>query len=653
MAVPPSPVAIRPGDVLVGRAHEQAVISRLIGAAQSGRSGVLAIVGAPGTGKSALLAYAGKRAEGMRILRARGIESEAAIPFAGLFELLRPVLSCIKDIPRPQAVAVESALALRPARPADRFAVGAATLSLIAAAAEEQPLLVLVDDAQWLDGSSSGALLFALRRFEADRVAVVISLREGLGALFAGPDIPVLRLEGLDFEAAAELLAIRTGRPLPPPVVARLHRHAGGNPLALVELADGLDRVESEVPIDLPLPVVTSVGQLYLDRIRGLPTSAQELLLLAAASDAGEWASVARAARVLGLDPAGIAAAESERLVDVSNGRIEFRHPLVRTAVYGDADSARRRACHRALADVLPDAEADRRAWHLALGSLGPDDAACAALEQAGLRARNRSAYDVASRAFERAADLAPEEQRHARLLQSAAEAAWSAGLASRAAELVEKARRHDTSPETAVALEHLRGHLSSRLGTVRQGQSILAAGAELARGVDNERAVVMLAELVNAAFYAGDPAAMHAAAARISELAPQGASLRCTFYATVARGMALLFTGDGPGGAALLRSTSRRWPFRCRTSPKIRACWSGRPCARSGCGNPVPYAPWSTVLSRSRGNRRPSGCCRTCSATSLSTRRRPTDPPRPLPRSTRCSNSPVKLGNGPTSRLH
>ena len=258
---------------------------------------------------------------------------------------------------------------------------------------------------------------------------------------------------------------------------------------------------------------------------------------------------------MLGLDLAGIAAAESERLVDVSNGRIEFRHPLVRSAVYGDADSARRRACHRALADVLPDAEADRRAWHLALGSLGPDDAACAALDQAGVRARNRSAYDVASRAFERAAELAPDDRRQAHLLQSAAEAAWSAGLASRAAELVDRARSHDTSPETAVALEHLRGHLSSRLGTVRQGQSILASGAELARGVDDERAVVMLAEVVNAAFYAGDPAAMHAAAARINELAPQGASLQCTFYATVARGMALLFTGDGPGGAALLRS--------------------------------------------------------------------------------------------------
>lgn len=555
MAVPPSPVALRPGDMLVGRAREQAVISRLMGDAQSGRSGVLAIVGAPGIGKSALLAYAEKRAEGMRILRARGIESEAAIPFAGLFELLRPVLGYIKDIPRPQAVAVDSALALRPGRPADRFAVGAATLSLIAAAAEEQPLLVLVDDAQWLDGSSSGALLFALRRFEADPVAVVISSRQRLGALFTPPDIPVLRLEGLDIEATDELLAIRTGRKLPRPVVARLHRHAGGNPLALVELAESLDRVEPEMPIDLPIPVVTSVGQLYLARIRGLPTAAQELLLLAAASDTGEWAPVARAARVLGLDATGIAAAESERLVDVSNGRIEFRHPLVRSAVYGDADSASRRACHRALADVLPDAEADRRAWHLALGSLGPDGAACSALEQAGLRARNRSAYDVASRAFERAAELAPEDRRHGRLLQAAAEAAWSAGLVSRAAELVERARSHETSPETAVAVEHLRGHLSSRLGTVRQGQSILAAGAELARGVDDERAIVMLAEVVNAAFYAGDPVAMHSAAARISELAPPGASPRCTFYASVARGMALLFTGDEPGGAALLRS--------------------------------------------------------------------------------------------------
>ena len=363
--------------------------------------------------------------------------------------------------------------------------------------------------------------MFALRRFEADRVAVLISFREGLNALFAGPDVPVLRLEGLDLAAAGELLAIRAGRPLPGPVVARLHRNAGGNPLALVELVDGLDHVEPEVPIDLPFPVVTSVGQLYLERIRSLPTSVQELLLLAAASGTGEWAPVARAAHVLGLDPAGIAAAESERLIDVSNGRIEFRHPLVRSAVYGDADSARRRACHRALAGVLPDAEADRRAWHLALGSLGPDDAACAALEQAGLRARNRSAYDVASRAYERAAELAPDDRRQGLLLNSAAEAAWSAGLATRAEELVDRAREHDTSPETAVALEHLRGHVASRLGTVRQSQSILAAGAELARGVDDERAIVMLAEVVNAAFYAGDPVAMHAAATRASTSSP------------------------------------------------------------------------------------------------------------------------------------
>jgi DNA-binding CsgD family transcriptional regulator len=558
VVVSSDPLAPGPSDVLVGRAREQALISQLISEARAGCSRVLAVVGAPGVGKSALLGYAERHAGGMRALPARGVESEAAIPFAGLSELLRPLLGHVRDIPSPQAVAIESALALRPARRADRFAVGAATLSLLAAGAEDQPLLVLVDDAQWLDGSSAAALLFALRRLEADRVGALIGLREGPSTLLDSGNISVLSLEGLDLEAAGELLAIRTGRPLPPAVVERLHRHAGGNPLALLEFASSLDQFGlevNEVPIDLPLPVVTRVGRVYVDRIRNLPAPARAMLLLAAANDTDEWLPVDRAARALGLVPTEIAAAEAERLVNVSEGRVEFRHPLVRSAVYGDAGPADRRTCHRALAAALPNTEADRRAWHLALGSLGPDDSACAALEQAALRSRERSAYDVASRAFERAADLAVEDERRAHLLQLAAESAWSAGLVSRAGELVERARKHERSPETAVALEHLRGHVSSRLGTVRQSQVILAAGAELARRVDNERAIVMLAEIVNAAFYAGDPAAMQAAAERISTLAPEGPSLGCTFYAPVALGMALLFTGNETGGAALLRS--------------------------------------------------------------------------------------------------
>ncbi|MGH9105370.1 MAG: AAA family ATPase [Acidimicrobiales bacterium] len=554
MATSPSRLVAGADAALVGREAERQAIARMTGEARSGRSGVLALAGAPGTGKTALLLDTARRAYGMRVLRARGIQSEASIPFAGLLELLRPVLGHVSDIPGPQAAAIEGALALGPASPADRFAVGAATLSLLAAAAEQEPLLVLVDDIQWLDGASASALLFAWRRLVADPIGVLVGARAGLPSLLDGSDLPVLHLEGLELAAAAELLSSRSGRPLSPGSVERLHRHTGGNPLAMLELANDLDHYDFDAPIDTPPPMATSVSELYLNRVRRLPRQTQDLLLLAAVSDTQDLASITGAARRLGLDPRAIGPAEEQQLVLVGVTRLEFRHPLIRSAVYADADAARQRACHRALAEALPEAEADRRAWHLALGSLGPGEVACSALEQAGVRARERSAYHGASRAFERAAGLAPTEVWRARLLQAAAEAAWSAGLAARAAELVEVARRHDQTPESAVALEHLRGHVSARLGPVRQSQAILAAGAELARGVDDERAIVMLAEVVNAAFYAGDPVAMQAAAARIGELVPEGASARSTFYASVARGMALLFTGDEAGGAELLR---------------------------------------------------------------------------------------------------
>ena len=192
--------------MLLGRDHEQLALVRLLENARVGRSGVLAIVGEAGIGKSALLAYAQEQAAGMNVLRARGVQSEAHIPFAGLFELLRPALTCIGQIPGPQAAALESALALRPASAPGRFAVGAATLSLLAAYSEKAPLAVLVDDAHWLDGSSADALLFAFRRLIADPVAVVLAVRQGEPSLLDGADLPSLRLHGLDRGSAAELL---------------------------------------------------------------------------------------------------------------------------------------------------------------------------------------------------------------------------------------------------------------------------------------------------------------------------------------------------------------------------------------------------------------------------------------------------------------
>jgi predicted ATPase len=214
------------------------LIDELLQDARSGRSAVLVLVGEVGSGKSALLDYARTQATDMSLLRARGIQSEAQIPFAALFELLRPALGQIHSLSSPQRAALESALALRPAQAHDRFAVGAGTLALLAAYCEETPLLVLIDDAQWIDPSSAAALLFALRRFVADRITVILGARDGLPALHDGTDLRVQRLAGLERQSAQELLAQHAdGRALTADVVDRLHRATNGNPLALIELA--------------------------------------------------------------------------------------------------------------------------------------------------------------------------------------------------------------------------------------------------------------------------------------------------------------------------------------------------------------------------------------------------------------------------------
>ncbi|MGH3001326.1 MAG: AAA family ATPase, partial [Gaiellaceae bacterium] len=260
--------------MLLGREPEQQAIQVLLADARAGRSGVLALVGEAGIGKSALLEHAASLAGGMRVLRARGVASETQIPFAGLFELLRPALDLLGRIPEPQSTALQGALALRPARAGDRFAIGAATLSLLAAAADERPTVVLVDDAHWLDASTSDALLFALRRLLAEPIAVVLTARQDERSLLDGADIPYLRLEGLD-EAAATLLLRRVAPETDSVAAVRLHRETGGNPLALLELSG--ERLPELAP-DAPVPVVTSVAQAYVDRAAALPERARQAL---------------------------------------------------------------------------------------------------------------------------------------------------------------------------------------------------------------------------------------------------------------------------------------------------------------------------------------------------------------------------------------
>src|ERR1700742_2736385 len=296
--------------MLLGRADERREIERALARARSGASSVLALAGEPGIGKTALLGYAADAAAGMRLLRARGIESEAQVPFGSLLELIRPALVLLDKIPAPQAAALEAALALRPATAAqDRFAVGAATLSLLAVYAEQEPVAVLVDDAQWLDGPSAVALLFAFRRMVADPITVLMGVREGEPSLLDGADLPVLRLGGLSIGEATPLAP-----GLSPETVRRLHQATAGNPLALRELAaDAGDLLLA--PEGAPVMVSARISRAFLRRASLLDPNARQALVLASISDSGDLATLGQAAARLGIDLATLGQAEQAGLV--------------------------------------------------------------------------------------------------------------------------------------------------------------------------------------------------------------------------------------------------------------------------------------------------------------------------------------------------
>jgi DNA-binding CsgD family transcriptional regulator len=334
---------------------------------------------------------------------------------------------------------------------------------------------------------------------------------------------------------------------LPAETALLLHRATGGNPLALLELtpdAEGLALAPKGAPVLVP----AKISQAFLHRAGLLSRAAQQALILAAASDTTDLPTLQRAAAAgLGIDMAALADAERAGLVTLHLGTVEFRHPLARLAIYTDAPPEQRRAAHRALAAALPDRDVDRRAWHLAAAAAGPDEPASAALEQAGIRGRDRSAYAAAAAAFERAGRLTADSSRRVRLLREAAGAGWLAGLADRAVVLLDEARAAAADPQAVVEIDQLRGHIAARRGPVMRGHAILTAAAGQA---DPERAVVMLAEAANACFYAGNPAEMLVVAERARALLPRGASPRASFLAGITAGMARILGGDAAAGA-------------------------------------------------------------------------------------------------------
>ncbi len=537
--------------MLVGRDRQRAAIDDVIAEATGGRSVALAFSGPPGIGKTALLGYAAQRADRMTLLRARGIESEAQIPFASLLELLRPALPLLDQLATPQAAALEQAFALRPGRPQDRFAVAAATLGLLAACAEQRPLLLVLDDIQWFDAPSSEALRFAVRRLDADPVAAILAVRDSHRSLLDGTEIETVELEGL---SATEARLLRSD--LPDAAMQRLIAATDGNPLALLQLTPDPEEL-ALAPAGAPVLVSTRLSASYLRRAAALDDDARKCLLLAATSGSGDMQLLSQAAREVGVDVEGLLAAEAAGLVTVAAGRVEFQHPLIRSAVYSDATLGARREAHRALSAVLPDRELNSRAWHLAAAAVGSDETAAGALESAALHSLERGAYASAAAAFERAARLSEAGPRRAALLLDAAQATWDAGNADEAQRMLDEVRAVAAgTAATKLDAERLAGHIAINRGPVMNGHAILAAAAELAVGEMQaaEDAIAMLADASTACFLACDMRAFAAIARRTTEILPASASPATRLRAATITGVERIIGVDAAAGADALR---------------------------------------------------------------------------------------------------
>jgi DNA-binding CsgD family transcriptional regulator len=488
--------------MLVGRGVECAALERLLLEARESRSGALVVRGEPGIGKSALLHYAVECAEDLRLLKGGGIESESELAFAALHRILLPVLDEVDRIPEPQADALRGAFGLSPGRASDRFLIGVGVLSLLSESADEQALLCVVDDAQWLDGASADALAFAARRLEAEGVVLLFAARDGEAPALDG--LRELRLAGLDGDAADALLAAE----LSPGLRDRLVESTRGNPLALIELSAALkpDQLAGRELLPAPLPIGAALENAFLERVRGLPQHSQTLLLLAAVDDTGDLGTVLRAACQLGVDDEALDPAEAAGLLRVAMGVLEFRHPLVRSAVYQAAPFNERRAAHLALARVLVhEQDADRRAWHRAAAVTAPNDEVADELERTSERARRRSGYAAAAAALERAAELTSNEEERAGRLVAAAHSAWSAGNAQRAGVLLDQATPFASDPCLLADIDHLRGSFARALGTVADSCTILMAGSKSIADTDPAKAIEMLLDAAMAAEYAGD----------------------------------------------------------------------------------------------------------------------------------------------------
>ena len=461
-----------PGGQLVGRDREREVLRRLLRAGRDGEGGVLVVHGEAGVGKTALLEWTMEEARDFRILRTVGVEGEMELPYAALQQLCAPLLDRSQHLPATQRDALAVAFGLSAGEAPTPFLVGLAVLGLLAEVAEEGPLLGVVDDAQWLDRASARTLAFVARRLLAERVALVFCAREP-GDVLAG--LPELRVTSLGHREARALLEGVLQSRLDEPVLERIVAETRGNPLALLELPRGLTPTQLAGGFGLPaaVPLSASIEESFKRRLAALPRDARRLVVLAAADPVGDPALLWGAAERLGIAKSVAETVEAVGLLELG-ARVVFRHPLVRSAVYGAAGVAERRAVHRALAEATdPGIDPDRRAWHRAQTVSVPDEEVAAELERSAGRAQARGGVAAGAAFLERAAALTPEPRRRARRVLAAAGAKRDAGdpeaalglLAGVAdGELDELGRARVELLRAQIALEQRRGSDAGRL---------------------------------------------------------------------------------------------------------------------------------------------------------------------------------------------
>jgi DNA-binding CsgD family transcriptional regulator len=495
-----------PGPRLLrGRRSECEALDRLLANVRAAQSRVLVLRGEAGIGKTALLEYLMECASGCHVARAAGVESEMELAFAGLHQLCAPMLNRLERLPDPQRDALSTAFGLSAGEPPDQFLVGLAVLSLLAEVAEEEPLVCLVDDAQWLDHASAGTLAFVARRLLAERVGFVFALREPSddGDLARLPELVVGGVN--DADARALLDSVIKG-PVDEPVRDRIIAETRGNPLALLELPRGLTPAELAGGFGLPdtMPLSSRIEEGFRRRLESLRVETRRLLLTAAAEPVGDVTLLWRAADRLGIGVDEAAEAEAAGLIEI-DGRVRFRHPLVRSAVYRSASTQERQDVHRALAEVTdPESDPDRRAWHRAHATRAPDEEVAVELEHSAGRAQARGGVAAAAAFLERATQLTLDPTRRGGRALAAAEAKFEVAAPERVFALLATAELCPLDALQRARLERLRAQLTFARRRGSDAARLLLEAARRLEPLDAGLARETYVEAIGAAIFAG-----------------------------------------------------------------------------------------------------------------------------------------------------